>query len=114
MDPGTYVPIIIAFVALLAATPVVRRQRKKATVELEESTLAVAQREIQIERDARLASEDRCTARITALEAKHDREMAVLRESHASTQGQLSVLTESFANVMADAVIRQMNERGAL
>lgn len=117
MTVSAVIPLVVAVVAFIAATPFVRRQRKKASVDLEETTLALAQREIQIERDARLAQEARCTERIERAERRHSDELAQHREDNAAKlgelQGQVNVLTASFAETIATAVLHRMEESGA-
>lgn len=115
-DTTWIIPIAISILLFIAGTPLVRRQRKKATVELEESTLALAQREIDVERSARLAAEARCTERIEAQDRRHARELADHREQNAAKlgqlEGQVSVLTEQFAGTIADAVLKRIDARG--
>ncbi len=109
MDTSGIVTIAIAVLALAAATPLVYRQRKKATVDLEETTLALAQREIQIERDARLAQEQRCNERIDELTRKHNAELAAHKESNAAEigelRGQVNVMTDRFVASIVEAVL---------
>lgn len=83
MDIGTLLAIGAFLLALAALAPFLRGKARQATVELLRS-------ELQIEREARVEQERRCTAEIAEL------------------RGQLKVVTESFAEVIAERVAAQV------
>lgn len=100
MDAGTIIAILVFIAGLLAALPLVRASRTKATISLLTSELAV-------ETGAREAQERRHQEKITELERNHAREIGELR-------GQLAVVTASFAETIANKVIEALEAKGVL
>jgi len=98
MDVGTIVAIGLFLVGLVAAYPLVRNKRGLATITLLDS-------ELVIQTKAREAQEERCREEISTLASKHDREIAELR-------GQLTVVTDSFAETIASRVVGVLREGG--
>lgn len=86
---GALGALALMLVALAALYPFVKGAARKSALELVE-------RERDIERDARLAVEQRC------------------KEDIAELRGQVHVLTEVFAKVIATEVIKALREGGAL
>jgi hypothetical protein len=87
---------VVAF-GFLVATPYVRGRRKSASIDYGAKALALAQAELQTERDAREAQETRSNERISEMERRHAHQIG-------EVNGRVTVLTESFAQVIATQV----------
>lgn len=89
MNLETLGGIAILVLALAVLLPFVQGARRKATLEL-------LQRELEVERDARTAQEARCNEQIAEL------------------RGQLQVVNERFAVVIAREVVQVMRADGVI
>lgn len=83
LNLGALLAIGAFLLALAALAPFIRGQARKATVEL-------LRTELQVEREAREAQERRCTAQIAEL------------------RGQVKVVTDAFAEVIAERVAKEV------
>lgn len=100
MDYGPIIAVAIFIGGLLAALPLVRASRTKATISLLTSELAV-------ETGAREAQERRHQEKIAEMGRVHASEIGELR-------GQLAVVTASFAETIATKVIDALGAKGVL
>lgn len=85
---------------LAALWPYLRAGKTKATIELLQS-------ELNVERDARIAQERRCEAKIADANRIHAREIGELR-------GQLAVVTRDFAKTIAVEVVGALRDSGVI
>ena len=83
---GTLITIAVVAFGFVVATPYVRRRRTQASIDYGAKALALAQAELQTEREARNAQEARCNEKIAQL------------------TGRVDFLTESFAQIIAAQV----------
>lgn len=89
MPFGTVLGIIAAVLALAVLLPFVQGARRKATLDLLRS-------ELDVERDARVEQERRCAVEIGEL------------------RGQLQVVNERFAGIIAREVVKVMRDEGVI
>lgn len=100
MDYGPIIAVALFIGGLLAALPLVRASRTKATISLLTSELAV-------ETGAREAQERRHQEVVTEMGRRHASEIGELR-------GQLNVVTEAFAETIAAKVLVALEAKGVL
>lgn len=89
MNIPTFLAVVGFIFGLAVLLPFVQGARRKATLDL-------VQRELDIERDAREAQEVRCSEQIAEL------------------RGQLQIVNERFAVVIAREVVKAMRDEGVL
>jgi hypothetical protein len=107
VNESALITIGIVFFGLVASTPFVRRSRKKASIDFAQAALELSQSELKTEREAREAQESRCNDKIAEQDRRHASEIGELR-------GRVMTLTESFARVIAAAVIEAIKQDGAV
>lgn len=83
---STLITIAVVAFGFLAATPYIRSRRKGASIDYGAKALALATAELDTEREARQAQEQRCNEKIAQL------------------TGRVDFLSESFAQVIATQV----------
>lgn len=89
MDLGAFLGIAGLLLLLAALLPFIGGARRKATLDL-------VQRELEIERDARLEQEKRCEKEIARL------------------SGRLDLVTRDFAQVISLEVVKVMRDEGVI